>query len=304
MYIYSSIAGTFVFNQNFQIREKIIYGSNEDFEKGIKKHEKIFTEKFKNIDRLDDARGLAQMREFKDDLIGKNILITKKAIMDSVSIDMSIIQCICAIDDLTKVQSTLIKRLREWYAYYFPELEREVTDNSLFVDQVDKQKPELMKKFRIKDSMGPELEEKIIEPIRLLADEISKISKLKEKEEKYLDQLMLESCPNIRAVAGSLIGARLIAIAGSLRKLMLFPASTIQLLGAEDALFKHIRKGSKPPKYGILFQHPIVQASPPDRRGKAARAVADKISVGAKIDFFKGEYQGDKLVAGIHVKLK
>ena len=111
-------------------------------------------------------------------------------------------------------------------------------------------------------------------------------------------------CPNITAVAGAVIGAKLLAIAGSLKKLSLFPASTVQLLGAEKALFRHLKTGAKSPKYGILHEHPLIAQAKKKDHGKVARLLADKIAIAAKVDFFKGNYVGDKLKKDIERRIK
>jgi len=96
--------------------------------------------------------------------------------------------------------------------------------------------------------------------------------------------------------------AKLIALAGNLKKLVEFPSSTIQLLGAEKALFRHMRTGAKAPKHGIIHEHPIVSKA--KEKGKAARAVADKISLAVKVDYFKGKFIGDKLRKELEEKFK
>ena len=96
-------------------------------------------------------------------------------------------------------------------------------------------------------------------------------------------------------------GARLIALAGSFERLATLPASTIQILGAEKALFRHIKTGAKSPKHGVILQHPLVLDA--KAKGKAARQVADKISIAARIDFFKGEFRGDILIKELREKL-
>jgi nucleolar protein 56 len=115
---------------------------------------------------------------------------------------------------------------------------------------------------------------------------------------------MKEEAPNVNAVCGSVIGARLIASAGGLRRLAEFPSSTVQILGAEKALFAHLKKGVKPPKYGVLFQHPAVHSAPFDKRGKIARKIASKTSSAAKIDYFKGEFAGERLAKELEEELK
>jgi len=114
-------------------------------------------------------------------------------------------------------------------------------------------------------------------------------------EEKYLERKMTELCPNMTAVAGYLIGAKLLAYAGSTKRLAELPSSTIQLLGAEKALFRHITRNSLPPKYGVLHEHPMIARARKQDHGKVARLLADKISIASRVDYFKGAFIGDKL---------
>jgi nucleolar protein 56 len=97
---------------------------------------------------------------------------------------------------------------------------------------------------------------------------------------------MNQAAPNILALAGPLLGARLIALAGGIKKMALMPSSTIQLLGAEKALFRSLRTSSPPPKHGIIFQHPFLQKAKYWQRGKVARALAGKLAIAARIDTF------------------
>ena len=106
---------------------------------------------------------------------------------------------------------------------------------------------------------------------------------------------MDELCPNTKAVCGVLTGAKLIEHAGSLKRLSEMPASTIQILGAEKALFRHMKTGAKPPRHGIIVHHPLIAKAPEKIHGKIARALADKISIASKVDYFQGKFIGDKL---------
>ena len=106
---------------------------------------------------------------------------------------------------------------------------------------------------------------------------------------------MLEVAPNIRGLVGPLLGARLISLAGGLSRLARLPASTIQVLGAEKALFRALRTGGRPPKHGVIFQYPAIHRSPRWQRGKIARALAAKLAIAARIDAFTGEYKADEL---------
>jgi nucleolar protein 56 len=123
--------------------------------------------------------------------------------------------------------------------------------------------------------------------IRGLADEIITLSAIRKKFEEHVDSMMEIVAPNIKQLLAASVGARLIARAGSLNKLAVLPASTIQVLGAEKALFRSLRTGADPPKHGLLFQHAMVHSAPRWQRGKIARALASKLAIAARIDLFR-----------------
>jgi len=139
--------------------------------------------------------------------------------------------------------------------------------------------------------MGSPLSKKDVEEITSLAKEIENIFHLQNKKEIYLNKTMKNYCPNINELCGPTIGANLIEAAGSLKRLATLPSSTVQLLGAEKALFRHIRTGARSPKHGLILQHPLISEAKKEDRGKVARALADKISLAARLDFFKGEFK-------------
>jgi len=115
---------------------------------------------------------------------------------------------------------------------------------------------------------------------------------------------MDEVAPNTKTIAGSLLGARLIAIAGSLRNLAMRPASTIQVLGAEKALFRSLKTGARPPKHGLIFQHALLHDAKRWQRGKIARAIAGKLAIAIRIDAFGGNYVGDRLKADLDRRIE
>ena len=242
---------------------------------------------------------LKELREPKYHKIlrNNNIVLTKYRIAGAVDEDVWIIQAISSIEDLDRVCNTLSKRLREWHGYYFPEAGHRVEDNELFASTVmEKSKKDLMKEYKITQSMGPGMEEKDLEIITSLARQISDLYRQREGILKYLEGLMQHHCPNIQAVAGTMIGAKLLRKAGSLKHLSMMPSSTIQLLGAEKALFKHLRnKKIKPPKHGFILNHQYVLFAHNKEKGKRARMLAGKISIAAKVDYFRGEFIGDTL---------
>ncbi|MAG08541.1 hypothetical protein CMO89_03645 [Candidatus Woesearchaeota archaeon] len=245
------------------------------------------------------------MTDFKQ-LYQKNLAATKANIKESVTKDILIVQAISSIDELNKLINTLSKRIREWYSYCLPELEKAVESNEHFIKLIlTKSRKEQLKEISLKEesSMGKEFSKTELSLLTDLAKELNNLYELKDTAEAYLEALVKELCPNMYALTGSQIGARLIEHAGSIKKLATISASQIQLLGAEKALFRHLRKGSLCPKYGFLHEHPLIQKARHSEHGKIARVLADKISIAVRIDFFKGKYIGDKLKKELEKKL-
>ena len=236
--------------------------------------------------------------------------------------DLLAAQAIRAIDDLDKTYNLFVIRLREWYSVHFPELDDLVTSHDQYVrlvmelghrenftlENLKKLGVPEQKALRIvkaaEESIGADLSEFDIEPIRTIARMAWEMSELRKRLADYIETVMREVAPNITALVGSLLGARLISLAGSLEELAKLPASTIQVLGAEKALFRALRTGGRPPKHGIIFQYPEVHKSPRWQRGKIARALAAKLAIAAKVDAFTGRYIGDKLVQELRKRIE
>ncbi len=196
--------------------------------------------------------------------------------------DQMIIQAISALDEMDKTINTLSTRLREWFSLYNPELSRSITDNEHYAKEV-------LKLEKKKGSIGADISKKDLMPMKELGGSIISVYALRRKHENYLESLVEETYPNVSAVATPLIAARLISYSGSMRRLVGFPSSTIQTLGAEKAMFRHLKTDSKPPKYGIIVLHPLVNNAKQKEKGRVARALASKITIAAKIDFFGGD---------------
>ena len=129
------------------------------------------------------------------------------------------------------------------------------------------------------------------------------LQELRERVAEYVDGLMSQIAPNLRTLVGGTIGARLISLAGGLVKLSRLPASTVQVLGAEKALFRALRTKAKPPKHGVIYQHPSIRTSPKRYRGKIARALAGKIAIAARVDAMAGEFVGEKLLSDFKTRV-
>jgi nucleolar protein 56 len=227
--------------------------------------------------------------------------------------DLLAAQAIRAIDDIDRTINLFVARLREWYSIHFPELNDLVREHEDYVKIVselghrDNITVENLVKLGFKEekarkiaeaarqSIGADLSDFDIEAIRTLANITRQLYQLRRSLTGYIEQVMKEVAPNITALVGPLLGARLISLAGGLEKLARLPASTIQVLGAEKALFRALRTGGKPPKHGVIFQFPHIHRSPRWQRGKIARALAAKLAIAAKVDAFTGRFIGDKL---------
>lgn len=324
-YIYSGSSGVFLFDENFNLIERKIF--NNLIEKNLLleknewlEEEKELIEKYKNenlffigikkekkIKLTQDIEKLEKIVKIdRNELRNILISITKNKIKNSVGNDLLIVHAINSIEELNKTISALSKRLREWYELYCPEFSKSISDNEKFSELITtKEKSQLLREIGVKESMGPDFKEKDLQPILELARALKEIYILKKKEETYLDALMKENCPNIREIAGSLIGANLINLAGSLESLAKMPASKIQLLGAEKAFFRHLKdKKHKSPKYGILHEHYLVAKAVKEGKGKIARVLADKICIAAKVDYFRGNFIGDKLKKQLEEKFR
>ncbi|MCP8312194.1 MAG: hypothetical protein L6M37_04500 [Candidatus Methylarchaceae archaeon HK02M1] len=220
--------------------------------------------------------------------------------------DLHIIEAIQALDEVEKTLNILATRVREWYGLHFPELSSFVDDPKTYVRLVSKfgkreniKREELVKlgfsiergesiSVSAKSSKGGEVGQDDLMRVSAIAEEVIRLDSLRDKLSSYVEKNMSNIAPNITSVIGASIGARLIAKAGGLNKLAMLPASTIQVLGAEKALFRALRTGTKPPKHGIIFQHKAIHSAPKWQRGKIARSIATKIAIAARVDAFRG----------------
>jgi len=235
--------------------------------------------------------------------------------------ELIIIQVIETLDIIKKSISLLSNRLREWYGLHFPELtDKLVEDNIILAKMVSllgnrsnysiqninsnfempEKRVEMLQKLA-QDSMGADIDLGIV---KNYANQIISLDTFRGELEENLEKLMMSVAPNLTVLIGSLIGAKLISKAGSLRKLAFMPASRIQLLGAEKALYRFLKTGEKRPKHGLIFQWNQIRGSRQNIRGKIARTVAGKIGIASKVDYFGGEYIGDDLNKEIENKIK
>ena len=311
MYLFLNILGIFVFGEKFTLVDKLLFNNLEDHENKNNFIEKL-RNKYKNLEEPNEDTLMKILLYFKNpqffsDFYNKNLQLTKYDVKNSVKNDTLLMQAINSIDEADKVINILAKRLREWYELYNPEFSRAIENHEKFVEKIlEKEKSELLKEINLNpnDSIGADLEQEDLEPLKSLTHQIHDLYQLRILQENYISTLMDEFCPNLKAVCGTIVGAKVIEHAGSLKRLSELPASTIQILGAEKALFRHLKTGAKPPKHGVIVNHPLIAKSPDSMHGKIARALADKISIASKVDYFKGKFIGDKLKKELEDKFR
>lgn len=217
---------------------------------------------------------------------------------ESVQPDRLIIQAIRAIDDINESINVMSERLHEWYGLHFPEL-NDYAKEKKYVDLIARhgRRENIIDEIGIEiESIGGEMLDEDLDAIRMLATSILKSYDAKEHFENYISRKMEEIAPNLTTLLSANLAARLISLAGSLERLSKLPSSTVQLLGAEKAMFLHLKNHKKPPKHGIIYQHPAVHRAPYWQRGKIARSLASKITIAARVDYWRGEFIGDRLV--------
>lgn len=211
---------------------------------------------------------------------------------ESASEDKHLIQAINSIDEIDESISKLIERIREWYALYFPEMSV-IRNNETYIRLISQNKTKeniIAAKPDAFPSNVLDLEEDInpldLEIMNNYANSIYELQKTRKEIESYIDSKMEAIAPNLRLLVGSSLGAKLISHAGGLRRLATYPSSTVQIMGAEKALFRHLKSGDRPPKYGLIYQHPQVRGAKWWNRGKIARMLAGKISLAVRRDVF------------------
>ena len=207
--------------------------------------------------------------------------------------DAQVIQAVSAYDEIEKDVNVLVERLREWYSLHFPEMDKKIKDHEKYAEfafygnRAEIEDKNLQK--LAKASVGANLEENDYKIIKRFTARILELYKLRDVLNKYIEKRMKEIAPNVESLAGGSIGARLIKSAGGLENMAKMPSSTIQVLGAEKALFRHLKTKAKGPKYGYIFQCPSIHNAQKDRRGRIARALASKLAIAARMDFYNGK---------------
>jgi len=234
-----------------------------------------------------------------------NLRQTKKDLRKALEEpDKRIMQTVNALSEMDDSLNVMAERLEEWYSLYYPEAVKKLGKHEIFAKVAEKARCREDFKGVTKETIGADLGKDDLRIMREFAGSVYSGFNVHDSVEKYLGKLMKESYPNLKAVAGDIVGAKLIAQVGGAKRLAMLPSSTIQVLGAEKALFRHMKTGAKPPKYGIILQHQHLQRARRGERGKISRALAASISIAIKRDVFGGEFLGNELNAKLERKIK
>merc|ERR1719251_379806 len=225
-------------------------------------------------------------------------------------IDTMIVQAVSLLDDLDKELNNYIMRCREWYGWHFPELGKIITDNLAFVRTVEvmgtrdhakttdlsdvlPEEVEEKVKEAAEISMGTEISDEDILNIKHLCQQVVEIQEYRQQLYEYLKNRMMAIAPNLTILVGELVGARLISHAGSLMNLAKHPASTVQILGAEKALFKALKTKHDTPKYGLIYHAQLVGQASSKMKGKVSRMLAAKAALATRVDALGEETNTD-----------
>lgn len=240
----------------------------------------------------------------------------------SEKLDLHIIQSVNALDELDKIINVVGARMREWYGLHFPELDNLIQSLIAYAEIVTKaglrenitrqiienagmhdRKAEIILDAA-KRSKGGDITTENLVIVKKIAQEIISQSELRRILSDHIEIAMDLVAPNVKSLLNASVGARIIAKAGSLSRLAVLPASTIQVLGAEKALFRALKTGTRPPKHGLIFQHPLIHSAPRWQRGKIARAIASKVAIAARIDVYRHSEKDSSILERLERRIK
>ena len=279
-----------------------------------KKSQEIFRgirEHFDTLMNPDDGPGLSA-EDLKAMQLGLSHSLSRYKLKFSADkVDTMVIQAVGLLDELDKEINTYAMRVKEWYGWHFPELQALVSDNASYAQLVLKcgMRPEFSKtdlssiledetvetsvKEAAEISMGTEIAELDILNIKSLAEQVLSLTEYRSQLFEYLKNRMNAIAPNLTILVGELVGARLISHAGSLMNLAKQPASTVQILGAEKALFRALKTKHDTPKYGLIYHASLIGQAAPKNKGKISRVLAAKAALAIRVDALTDETADD-----------
>lgn len=241
-------------------------------------------------------------------------ILTRGAVKDALGgKEAQITQTVQLLGEIDTSLNGLSSRVREWYGLHYPELSRIIRDHQSylrFITEIGDRssvKPEKVKVLGLQrreatniikgaeGSMGAPFSGDELVEVQRLANQVLSLYEYRGKLTDYISGIAVQVAPNVSALAGPTLTAKLIERAGSLKRLAMMPSSTLQILGAEKALYRAVKTKARPPKHGLIFQHPYVNGAPLGLRGLHARHLAAKLSIAARADAFTGNMIAEQL---------
>jgi nucleolar protein 58 len=264
------------------------------------------------------------LEESKEDITGKDVKAMQLGLSHSLGryklkfsadkVDTMVIQAVGLLDELDKEINTYAMRVKEWYGWHFPELQALVNDNAQYSklvlkcgyrhkykdtdlsDILEDETSEATIKEAAEISMGTEIADIDVIHMSALAEQVLSMSEYRSQLFEYLKNRMNAIAPNLTILVGELVGARLISHAGSLMNLAKQPASTVQILGAEKALFRALKTKHDTPKYGLIYHASLIGQAAPKNKGKISRVLAAKASLAIRVDALSDDVTADTTI--------
>lgn len=271
----------------------------------------------------DDAEGGISPDDMKAMQLGLSHSLSRYKLKFSADkVDTMVIQAVGLLDELDKEINTYAMRVKEWYGWHFPELQALVPDNASysqlvltcgmrpsFKDQdlssiLEDEAQEAAVKEAAEISMGTEIADLDILNISSLAKQVLSLTEYRSQLYEYLKNRMNAIAPNLTILVGELVGARLISHAGSLMNLAKQPASTVQILGAEKALFRALKTKHDTPKYGLIYHASLIGQAAPKHKGKISRVLAAKAALAIRVDALSDETAAADTTIGFEGRAK
>ena len=223
--------------------------------------------------RLAVERGVVEDKPaYYEQLREATLTAAREAVAERESADdQQLVHAVRALDDCARTANELTERIAEWAGTHD-------ADAAVDIEYV-------------RDLASRDPETPVEEQVGSLAGRVAGLDDQQAQLRAYIERTAPEIAPNLAALAGPVLTARLVALAGGLESLAKKPSGTVQVLGAEEALFAHLRGGADPPKHGVIYTHEAVRGTAREHRGSAARALAGKLAIAARIDHYSGEYR-------------
>jgi nucleolar protein 56 len=278
-------------------------GPQKDFSAALKGHERVDSKKSviflrKHFREYALSLGFADSDEKLNSFLnGFALLLSRKGMKKQLARDRLLIQASSALEDVIRIENLVTERFREWFALHYPEL-KNVTAEMVIKYGGRKNFP------GFRESVGVDLTESDLEIIKKQAASLKTIQDYRKDLEKYIRETTKDVMPNFSSLIDPILASRFLALAGSLEKLAKMPASSIQLLGAEKALFRHLREKGKSPKYGILFLDPRVHTASEQQKGRIARVISSKLMQAVRIDYYSGRDESERLRNEMNEEIK